>query len=992
MKKVIVKNDSIVKKILLPMTVLLLVQAVLFCGTIFAAGTVNKLSQNAEDILNERVINRKNYLQGEMLQRWSALSGTQSTIEAVVQDLLENRHTSISALRTDDSLANEILNRSYDELVYILRKNSVTGAFLILETNSVEEGDIRRLGLYIRDQDPVSTPQNDSDLLLERGSSHFNKEKSISLDSYWSPYFVFDEDGENSRYYSKPFEAAQAYPDADAQDLGYWSPPFCLDEKDQSNPVITYSIPLKDESGSPYGVLGVEISVRYLQKQLPYGEITTNKDKGGSYFLGIQDGDSFLRIATTGPKYMQLFGDESIIYPLEHHGAVNVYEFQQNESSRGEPYGCVQQFHLYNTHTPFEEEQWVLLGIVDKRQLFAFSHKVTLSILAAAVISLLVGIIGLMIISRIVSQPIITLAGKVRKSNPRLPVHFGKINIREIDELSDSIEKLSSDVAESASKLSQIIEMTSDCIGAFEIHRGDRQVFYTKRFFGVLQVEGRVTDGYMTLEEFRRILNEIPYTVEAHADSRWEVLFCPDDATKWARLRVLEDENKVLGVAEDVTKEILEKRKIEYERDYDILTNLLNRRAFHSEMEYLFFSHQKIKTAALLMMDLDNLKYVNDTYGHDYGDQYIQLAAQVLQESAPPAAIVSRMSGDEFYLFLWGYEERQPIQSILANLKAHMAKTILPLPDNTAIRLRASAGIAWYPDDSENYQELIRYADFAMYTVKNSVKGEFSEFDLAEYQKNSYLLRKREELNNLLDNRLVEYYYQPIVDVKTGEVFAYEALMRSKLETLKSTMEILSLARSQSKLLQLEQLTWFEAIQFFERFPAVPPCCKLFINSVANQELSNIDKQKLQEEYGDKLSRVVIEITESEKSEQVYTVNKRDWLARYGGQMALDDFGTGYNSETMLLNVAPDYIKVDMSIVRNIHRDPNRQQILINLVSYAHGRNIKVISEGVEDREEMALLVETGVDYLQGFYLGRPSPIPLEVADSIHFELLTMQK
>lgn len=175
-------------------------------------------------------------------------------------------------------------------------------------------------------------------------------------------------------------------------------------------------------------------------------------------------------------------------------------------------------------------------------------------------------------------------------------------------------------------------------------------------------------------------------------------------------------------------------------------------------MEYLFFSPQKIKTAALLMMDLDNLKYVNDTYGHDYGDQYIQLAAQVLQESAPPAAIVSRMSGDEFYLFLWGYEERQPIQSILANLKAHMAKTILPLPDNTAIRLRASAGIAWYPDDSENYQELIRYADFAMYTVKNSVKGEFSEFDLAEYQKNSYLLRKREELNNLLDNRLVEYY------------------------------------------------------------------------------------------------------------------------------------------------------------------------------------------------------------------------------------------
>lgn len=992
MKKVNVRNDSIFKRILLPMTALLLVQAVLFCSTIFAAGTVNKLSQNAEDILNERVINRKNYLQSEMLQRWSSLSGSLSTINAAIADVVTNRKTTLSALQSDDELAHEILDRSYKELVYILRKNSVTGAFLILETNSEEDWDGRRLGLYIRDQDPVSTPQDNSDLLLERGSSRFSKEKNISLDSYWSPSFVFDEDGETGQFYLKPFLAAKTYPDANAQDLGYWSRPFCLDERDQSNQIITYSLPLKDETGTPYGVLGVEISVRYLQKQLPYDEITS--DKGGSYFLGVQDGDSFVRIASTGPKYVQLFGEESVIFPLSHDASKNAFALQQNKSSRGEPYGFAQRFHLYNTHTPFEDENWVLLGIVDKNEMLAFSHKVTLSIFTAAIISLLIGIIGLSIVSRIVSQPIISLADKVRKSNPRLPVHFGQINIREIDELSDSIEKLSSDVAESASKLSQIIEMTSDSIGAFEIHKGDRQVFYTKRFFGVLQVDAHESDGYMALEEFRRLLNGVPYTVEDHTDDRWEVLFCPDgkDSPRWARLRVLEDKSRVLGVAEDVTKEILEKRKIEYERDYDILTNLLNRRAFHSEMEYIFSNPNQIKTAALLMMDLDNLKYVNDTYGHDYGDQYIQLAARVLQESASPTAIVSRMSGDEFYMFLWGHDGREPIQSILADLRVQMAQTILPLPDNAAIRLRASAGIAWYPDDSENYQELIRYADFAMYTVKNSVKGEFSEFDLAEYQKNSYLLRKREELNKLFDNRLVEYYYQPIVDVKTGEVFAYEALMRSKLETLKSTLEILSLARSQSKLLQIEQLTWFEAIRFFDRFPAVPASCKLFINSVANQELSKDDKNRLLEEYGDKMDRVVMEITESEKSEQFYTANKRDWLKNHGGQMALDDFGTGYNSETMLLNVAPDYIKVDMSIVRNIHRDPNRQQILLNLVSYAHGRDIKVIAEGVEDKEEMNLLVRAGVDYLQGYYLGRPSPIPLEVADPVRFELLTMQK
>ena len=429
---------------------------------------------------------------------------------------------------------------------------------------------------------------------------------------------------------------------------------------------------------------------------------------------------------------------------------------------------------------------------------------------------------------------------------------------------------------------------------------------------------------------------------------------------------------------------MVEKQKIEYERDYDLLTNLLNRQAFHSRMKWLFQTRPD-EGCALIAMDLDNLKYINDTFSHDYGDQYISRAA--MERPADQFAGKCGNLPDNGTNFICSYIAviRKTRPERIARLQEHSNLTWTSV-NRPSFRIRASAGVAWYPKDSENYEQLIRYADFAMYSVKNMTKGRFAEFNITEYEKSAYLLHNSEEQNRLIEEELLDYYFQPIVNARTGQVFGYEALMRPRLTSLETLLEVLSLAKSQGKLYQIERLTWFLALKSFTGFKNIPPDCRLFINSIANQGLSESDEKALEAQYGPCLGSLVVELTEEEERVESYTRKKISFLKRHGGQVALDDFGAGYNGEVSLLAVRPDFIKVDLSIVKNCHQDKNRQEMISNIISFARKNNCLVIAEGVQSREEMDTVISLGVDYLQAITLAcraSPQPIPDKILKEI---------
>ncbi|MEG1931942.1 MAG: EAL domain-containing protein, partial [Pygmaiobacter sp.] len=517
------------------------------------------------------------------------------------------------------------------------------------------------------------------------------------------------------------------------------------------------------------------------------------------------------------------------------------------------------------------------------------------------------------------------------------------------------------------------------------------EVHYTDTFFEVLGLpspaDGR---GVLPIAEFKQCLQSLAQYPAEQQNGTTLYHVQTGDKDAWVRMQVVDNTEKTLGVVTDVTAEILQRKKLEYERDYDSLTMLQNRRAFHEQVSALLETGQ-VQIAAMIMMDLDNLKYINDTYGHDVGDAYLRAVAMVLQRRTSAEILTGRMSGDEFYVFICG-KDRAEIEEKILLLQQELGAARMDLPDGTMTRVRVSAGIAWYPKDSDAFLQLIRYADFAMYRVKHTNKGRFSEFNQDNYDRESFLLNNKEELNHLIEDGMVRYDFQAIVDARDGSVFAYEALMRPTSPLFTSPLDVLAVAHSQSKLYEIERLTLFKALEAFAQHSPAGGKEKLFINSIPNQILGSADIDIIEHAYHPYLARIVVELTEEEKPDGHITLAKNAVIKHWNAQIALDDFGSGYNGEATLLSVSPEYIKIDQLIVRNLNQDGNRRQIVENIMEYANRYHIAVIGEGVETREEMEALLACGVQYLQGYYLGYPSGELCTPSEKVQREICDFQQ
>ncbi|HHY70758.1 MAG TPA: diguanylate cyclase [Thermoanaerobacterales bacterium] len=720
---------------------------------------------------------------------------------------------------------------------------------------------------------------------------------------------------------------------------------------------ITYSVPLIDMEGNPYGVIGIDLTLDYFRKMLHYDEISDNKQ--GAYLLAITHEDDMVleNVISSGPMFNKIFGDSTQTVLEEKTKYDNIYRLNKGKNNMDTVYGCVHYLKLYNSNTPFEKDRWVLLGIVEETSLFKSARQILLYVVISLLLSLIVGMVGVVLAGMWFVKPITKLVGDLRSRDPEKPIVLKKTNILEIDDLACSIETLSKKVADSAAKLSKIIDMMKIPIGAFEHDLYEDRVLCTSTFFdlvGIKRMEREATE-YITSTYFYEILKNL----QKHPEPDMEDIYRhkkDKGSIKWLRVKIHESNGKMLGVIEDVTREVKEKRKIEYDRDHDLLTHLLNRRAFQAEVTKRL-REEDVKTAAFIMWDLDNLKYINDTYGHDFGDQYIKGAAKTLSELAYYNGIVARISGDEFYAFIYGYEDKQKIRETVEMMQEKLYNTTLKLPNGTDLRIMASAGIAWYPEDSKNYHELIKYSDFAMYEVKNEDKGTISEFDKEAYNEKSLLLYSKKELDCLIQEELVDFVFQPIVDAQKGSVFAYEALMRPKLATLTSPKDIIMLADSQSKLYDIERITFFKAMEAFQSQKEVFGNAKMFINSVANHVLTDSDLQLFESKYKLDLHRIVIEIMENEQTNEQIIKKKQEMAARWNSYLALDDFGSGYNTDITLLTLSPAFVKLDMAIIRGVDRDLNRQKLLKILLQYVKDRKIKIIAEGVETKAEMNTLI-----------------------------------
>lgn len=522
--------------------------------------------------------------------------------------------------------------------------------------------------------------------------------------------------------------------------------------------------------------------------------------------------------------------------------------------------------------------------------------------------------------------------------------------------------------------------MASVEIGGYELRFDTGSVFYTENFFSILGIP-LSAELPMNIEKFREILKEYTEKNLYKTKSGSTKLYCiriPEKGVRYVRMEVKNENWVQIGLVEDVTVSMRERLRIEHERDYDTLTGLYNRRAFKRESESIFGRRKKIRHAAFIMLDLDNLKYINDTFGHDWGDEYIRQAGMCLEEGTPKGTLCAHISGDEFNILFYGYESQNAIREEISKLQREISSRIIRLPDGQEFHLSISGGIAWYPEDSNSLGVMRKHADFAMYQVKQTDKGRIAEFDQKAYEEKYRDSQIRKEFHRFVKEELVTYYFQPIISAKTGKIEAYEALMRANLPILKRPDVVMKIAREEGALREIERMTMFRATEAFADLrekKRIKGDALLFINSIASQHMAAKDEIEFNNRYAKLQKQIVIEITEEESIDYHALETKKNALG-FEGAFALDDYGSGYSNEKSLLDLAPKYIKVDLSIIRDIDTDPDKQQIVENIVAYAHKRDMKIVAEGLETPEEIQKVLELEVDLLQGFYLARPEPVP----------------
>lgn len=937
-----------------------ILQGIIFFSITLRSNTFTKMKEDAYDVLEERVNYRRTSLEDIL---------TENVYNDGMYDDLLAAAQKVHIEKAEDPLigaGNELL----EGLLTIAKSTKSSGVFIIFDQQDI--GTSYYPTLYLRDSEPASIAINHADISAHYGAGTLVKSLGLSLDVTWSPQIELNKENENNAFYFKVLEAARKHSDYKLNDLGYWSAPFRLREDDDL--IITYTLPLLDENKQVYGVMGIEYKCDYILAQLGYEEL--NRSQNAAYVYGIlNENNEITHSLVSGPAYSYL---ESSSIQLTNETA-SIYSIDQ---AKTETLGSYSKLSMYNANTPFANEQWVLMGIVDKNQLLSNVLSLHQTLFTSVLISMIAALIAALLSSYRFSSPIIQLAQHLKTISHNGEIQLPRVKIAEIDDLSASIEDLSRDVAYASSRLSQILQAVNIPLGAIEFSPSKPFVYCTEMVSKLLEFSEEASKKQELpmelflheIDQFRSKIDCVRKNTSLENQNNKHVvsILIDHNVERWIQFKVIAYGEDTLVVVSDVTAEILEKQKLEYERDYDYLTNLLNRRAFRTEVEKHIQEHPE-HTGVMVMWDLDNLKYINDTYGHDIGDKYICAAAEVFSQLDPQRAIVARMAGDEFLAYVFDYEDQAKERIMIYQQHKTLLAYTLKLPNNTEQPIRASAGISWYPQDGVTFDELLKHADFAMYNAKSTVKGGIKEFSQQTFDRDELLFSGREELNTLIEKNMVRFAYQPIVEVVTGEIWGYEALMRPISETIKSPLDLYRLAKAQSKLLQMEQLTCLNVIKEYHERQKEFKGCKIFINSMPNISLLKTDIEYIENTYPESvLSNVVIEIIESENLDMSCMGAKQTFARDHHAQIAIDDFGSGYNNEGMLLKLTPDYIKIDMEIVQGVSKDKDREQLVSNIVQLAHSKHAKVIAEGVEDMPDLTICVKLGVDYIQGYYLGKP--------------------
>lgn len=463
---------------------------------------------------------------------------------------------------------------------------------------------------------------------------------------------------------------------------------------------------------------------------------------------------------------------------------------------------------------------------------------------------------------------------------------------------------------------------------------------------------------------------------------------------EWLTITAIKDDRgnitNYCGIFEDLSEQKTTEKELERRKFTDTLTGVANRYAFLQRMETLLQSsaHQTYHHA-LLFFDLDRFKQVNETLGHEVGDRLLIAVTERLQTVLKNKDILARYGGDEFIVTATNVHNVQEVARIAEKITKLLSEPFYI--DGQQVHISSSIGVSLYPEDGEAAGTLIKKANQAMDYAKQNGRNQFAFYfdDLQVDSKRVLLLDN--ELRRAIENKGFELYFQPKVDLNKNDIAGVEALIRWQNEKLGfvSPAEFIPYAEETGLIIPISEIVIekaCEAHQLLKQSGEENVPIAINISSIHFHQQNFIESIK----HTFELHNCSPNFFELELTERTVMTNERETIQKLielkmmGFKLSIDDFGTGYSSLSYLVQFPLNYLKIDRSFIQSITSIADNQAVVDAIIQMAHRLHMKVIAEGVEQKEQVKLLQQMGCDMIQGYYYSKPLRL-IDLVDFIEF-------
>jgi diguanylate cyclase (GGDEF)-like protein/PAS domain S-box-containing protein len=547
------------------------------------------------------------------------------------------------------------------------------------------------------------------------------------------------------------------------------------------------------------------------------------------------------------------------------------------------------------------------------------------------------------------------------------------------------------ELMESEARWKLALESTGDGIWDWHIQTGDE--FFSRRckeIYGFEEHEipdrSEALDGRTHPEDLPQMLHdrEAHFSGQTSSYTNEHRILCKDGSWKWVLTRgmvISRDASgkplRMIGTHTDISDRKEAEAMVWRQAHFDQLTGLPNRRTLRERLNNAIRRHETTsEPVAVLFIDLDHFKEVNDTLGHDSGDMLLVEAARRIAQPLGPQDTVARMGGDEFTVIVSKVPDLRVLEDMLLGILDRLASVFHLGAEQVFVS--ASIGVALYPRDATQVEDLFKHADQALYVAKGAGRNRYSFFtpELQEVAQNR--LRLAADLRLALAANQFEVVYQPIVQLRTGVIHKAEALLRwhHPQRGLVSPAQFIGIAESTGLIIDMGDWVFRQAAAQVQAWRVAHHAdFQISVNKspVQFQATSGTPWSTVLEQMGLPGSSIAVEITEGLLLDTTNAAMQH--LQAHGDagmQISLDDFGTGYSSLTYLQRFAIDYIKIDQTFVRNLHAGSTDLALCKAIILMAHELGMQVVAEGVETEAQRDLLVAAGCDYGQGYLFARP--------------------